>query len=92
MEAIDAGAEEVLLFNSDDELTEAACNVFVVWRYCPAGADHQIAWGDASSMPGATKSTYQLAVETGQYSKGEQLRDLAQFLHHRTCADRVARW
>ena len=51
MEAIDAGAEEVLLFNSDDELTEAAaCNVFVVRNgtvLTPA-LDHQI-------LPGVTR-------------------------------------
>lgn len=51
MEAIDAGAEEVLLFNSDDELTEAAaCNVFVVCNgtvLTPA-LDHQI-------LPGVTR-------------------------------------
>ena len=51
MEAIDAGAEEVLLFNSDDQLTEAAaCNVFVVCNgtvVTPA-LDHQI-------LPGVTR-------------------------------------
>ena len=51
MEAIDAGAEEVLLFNSDDELTEAAaCNVFVVnnGKVLTPALDHQI-------LPGVTR-------------------------------------
>ena len=31
MEGVDNGADEILLFNDDDELTEAAaCNVFTV--------------------------------------------------------------
>ena len=51
MEAIDAGAEEVLLFNRDDELTEAAaCNVFVVndSKVLTPALDHQI-------LPGVTR-------------------------------------
>ena len=51
MEAIDAGAEEVLLFNDEDELTEAAaCNVFVVCdgTILTPALDHQI-------LPGVTR-------------------------------------
>ncbi len=51
MEAIDAGAEEVLLFNDDDELTEAAaCNVFVVCdgKIITPALDNQI-------LPGVTR-------------------------------------
>ena len=51
MEAIDAGAEEVLLFNDNDELTEAAaCNVFVVCngKILTPALDRQI-------LPGVTR-------------------------------------
>ena len=51
MEAIDEGAEEVLLFNEHDQLTEAAaCNVFVVKdaRICTPELDHQ-------KLPGVTR-------------------------------------
>ncbi|MGA0150072.1 MAG: aminotransferase class IV [Luminiphilus sp.] len=51
MEAINEGAEEVLLFNEHDLLTEAAaCNVFVVkdGRICTPELDHE-------KLPGVTR-------------------------------------
>ena len=51
MEAVDEGAEEVLLFNASDELTEAAaCNVFVVLddAILTPELDHQ-------KLPGVTR-------------------------------------
>lgn len=52
MEGVDAGADEVLLFNEHDELTEAAaCNVFVVKgdRVATPDLDHQ-------KLPGITRN------------------------------------
>tara|TARA_Y100000385_G_scaffold145519_1_gene151123 strand:+ start:117 stop:974 length:858 start_codon:yes stop_codon:yes gene_type:complete len=51
MEAVDDGAQEVLLFNEQDELTEAAaCNVFIVsaGKVLTPALDHQI-------LPGVTR-------------------------------------
>lgn len=51
MEAVDGGAQEVLLFNEQDELTEAAaCNVFIVsaGKVLTPALDHQI-------LPGVTR-------------------------------------
>ncbi|MDA9941731.1 aminotransferase class IV [Luminiphilus sp.] len=51
MEAVDDGAEEVLLFNAQDELTEAAaCNVFIAsqGKIVTPALDHQI-------LPGVTR-------------------------------------
>mgnify|MGYP003318338263 FL=1 len=51
MEAVDDGAQEVLLFNERDELTEAAaCNVFIVdaGKILTPALDHHI-------LPGVTR-------------------------------------
>ena len=51
MEAVDDGAQEVLLFNQRDELTEAAaCNVFIVdaGKILTPALDHHI-------LPGVTR-------------------------------------
>ena len=77
MEAVDEEAEEVLLFNDQDELTEAAaCNVFVVSgdRILTPQLDHQ-------KLPGVTRrqclellaAHTDWSVEVRPVSRGEVL-------------------
>jgi D-alanine transaminase len=52
MEGVDAGADEVLLFNDNDELTEAAaCNVFIV-----KGGEVFTPLLDTQKLPGITRN------------------------------------